>query len=77
MAEATDTNGIIYQNLKDAGCDDVLTEKCMSFLKNGDAGDMLPVLKKYKRGLLGKVRKEQQQIDCLDYLIYKLQKETI
>ncbi len=77
MAEATDTKGIIYQNLKDAGCDDVLTEKCMSFLENGDAGDMLPLLKKYKRGLLGKVRKEQQKIDCLDYLIYKLQKETI
>lgn len=77
MAEATDTRGMIYQNLKDAGCDDVLTEKCMSFLESGDAGDMLPLLKKYKCGLLGKVRKEQQQIDCLDYLIYKLQKETI
>lgn len=77
MAKATDTQGIIYQNLKDAGCDDVLTEKCMAFLESGDAGDMLPLLKKYKHGLLGKVRKEQKQIDCLDFLIYKLQKETI
>ncbi len=77
MAEATDTKGMIYQNLKDAGCDDVLTEKCMSFLESGDTRDMLPLLKKYKRSLLSKVRKEQQQIDCLDYLIYKLQKETI
>ena len=77
MAEATDTKGMIYQNLKDAGCDDVLTEKCMSFLESGDTRGMVPLLKKYKRSLLSKVRKEQQQIDCLDYLIYKLQKETI
>lgn len=77
MAEATDTKGMIYQNLKDAGCDDVLTKKCMSILESGDAGDMLPLLKKYKHGLLSKVRKEQQQIDCLDFLIYKLQKENI
>ncbi len=77
MAKATDTKGVIYQNLKDAGCDDVLTEKCMSFFENGNTGYMLPLLEKYKRVLLGKVRKEQQQIDCLDYLIYKLQKEKI
>ena len=77
MAKATDTQDIIYQNLKDAGRDDVLIEKCMSFAERGSAADMLPLLKKYKRGLLGKVRKEQKQIDCLDFLIYKLQKETI
>ncbi len=33
MAEATDTRGIIFQNLKDAGCDKQLTEQCMSFVK--------------------------------------------
>lgn len=77
MAEATDTLGIIYQNLKDAGCDERLTEQCMSFVKTGNAYKMLPILKKYRSSLLGAVRSGQKQIDCLDYLIYKLQKENI
>lgn len=77
MAEATDTRGIIFQNLKDAGCDKQLTEQCMSFVKKGDACGMLPILTKYRSALLGAVRNGQKQMDCLDYLIYMLQKETI
>lgn len=77
MAEVTDTQGMIYQNLKDAGCNEALVQECMSYVKSGNAQDMLPLLKKYKRGLLGRVRKEQEQIDCLDYLVYRLQKENI
>lgn len=77
MAEATDTLGIIYQNLKDAGCDKQLTEQCMSLVKKGNAHGMLPILTKYRSSLLLTVRSGQKQIDCLDYLIYKLQKETI
>lgn len=77
MAEATDTLEIIYQNLIDAGCDEQLTEQCMSFVKKGDAYGMLQILKKYRSSLLGAVRSGQKKIDCLDYLIYKLQKENI
>lgn len=77
MAEATDRQGIIHQNLEDAGCDEELIIKCMSFVKDGNAQKMLPLLKSYKCGLLGKVRKEQEQIDCLDFLVYSIQKENI
>lgn len=45
MAEATDRQGIIHQNLEDAGCDEELIIKCMSFVKDGNAQDMLPLLK--------------------------------
>ncbi len=38
---------------------------------------MLPILTKYRSALLGAVRNGQKQMDCLDYLIYMLQKETI
>ncbi|MDE6209277.1 MAG: hypothetical protein K2M73_06325 [Lachnospiraceae bacterium] len=77
MAEATDTMGIIYQNLKDAGCDEQTTKKCMVFAQNGNMGAMLPFLEKYRSELLGTIRLEQKQIDCLDYLIYKIQKKNI
>lgn len=77
MAESSDTLGIIYQNLNDAGCDKQTTEKCMSFVKEGNYSDMLPILSKYRAALLGTVRSGQKQIDCLDYLLYKIQNNKI
>ncbi len=77
MAEASDTLGIVYQNLKDAGCDERTTNNCMSFARGGNLGGMLPILKQYRRTLLGSVRSGQKKLDCLDYLIYKIQKELI
>ncbi len=77
MAEASDTLGIIYQNLQDAGCDERTTEKCMALVKKGNYSGLLPILFRHRKGLLGTVRLGQKQIDCLDYLIYKIQKETV
>ncbi|MCD2491744.1 hypothetical protein LQE92_03780 [Lacrimispora sp. NSJ-141] len=77
MAEATDTLGIIFQNLEDAGCDEQTAKKCMAFAESGDMGGMLPILTRYRSELFGTVRSGQKQIDCLDYLIYKIRKGTI
>lgn len=75
MAEAHETNKIIYQNLLDAGCDQITTDRCMLLLKEGKKSDMIPILSKYRKGLLEIIHKEQKQIDCLDYLIYKIKRE--
>lgn len=75
MAEAHDTYNSIYQNLIDAGCDENIIEKCMSFVDNGRIADMLPILTKHRKCLLDSVHKGQKQIDCLDYLIYTLKKQ--
>lgn len=74
MAEAFDTFGIIYQNLIDAGCDEHTRDKCMSYARAGNYAQMLSLLSKYKTVLLGRVRCGQKQIDCLDYLIYQIEK---
>ena len=76
MAEANDTYKIIYQNLIDVGCDESITEKCMFLVKEGRIFDMLPILTKHRKYLLDSVHKGQKQIDCLDYLIYKIKKNT-
>ena len=76
MAEASDTYGMIYQNLQDAGSDEAITQKCMEFVRAGNMGDMLPILINHRKRLLTIVRSGQKKIDCLDYLIYKIQKET-
>lgn len=74
MAEANDIYGSIYQNLIDSGCDSQTTEKCMSYMEEGKAPDMLPILMQYRAALLASVHNGQKQIDCLDFLIYKLKK---
>lgn len=53
MAEAFETPGTVCQNLKDSGCDGQTTEKCMSFVKLGKLEGMLPILKQYRKVLLG------------------------
>ncbi len=75
MAEARNTYKGIYQNLIDAGCDEDITENCMSFVNNGRIADMLPILAKHRKCLLDLLHKVQKQIDCLDYLIYTLKKQ--
>lgn len=77
MAEANDTAGIIYQNLIDAGCDKHTMEICMSIVQTESYTEMLPVLSLHRATLLSTVHCGQKQIDCLDYLIYKISKEQI
>lgn len=74
MAEVHDLSGSIYQNLIDSGCDRQTTELCMSYMKEENVSDMLPILMQYKAKLLASVHAGQKQIDCLDFLIYKLKK---
>lgn len=75
MAEAHETSKIIYQNLLDAGCDEITTNRCMLLLQEGKKSDMIPVLSNHRKNLLEAVHGEQKQIDCLDYLIYRIQRE--
>lgn len=77
MAQANDKVALLYQNLCDAGCDKELTEKCMKALEGGNAQDMIPVLTEYRAHLRSTVRTGQKQIDALDFLIYRLQKQNI
>lgn len=74
MAEASDTPGLIVQNLKDAGCDAKTIRECMTWVDRGDFWGMLPILINYRKALLGTVRAGQKQLDCLDYLIYTIKK---
>ena len=74
MAEAKDIYGGIYQNLIDAGCDQQMTELCMTFVKEGQFSDIVPVLTRHRKALLDSVHKGQKQIDCLDYLLYKIKR---
>lgn len=75
MAEASDTQGIFYQNLIDAGCDRETVERCLSLNRRAQTPELLRLLARHRKSLLDGLHRNQKQIDCLDYLIYKTEQE--
>lgn len=62
----------IIQNLVDAGCNEETIECCIACLDNGKKGELLKRLENHRNGLLQKVHEGEKQIDCLDYLVYQI-----
>ncbi len=75
MALATDTFGILQENLVDAGCDDETIDKCMTLAKNNQWTECIPILTAYRKRLLNTIHAEQDKLDCLDFLKHRIQKE--
>lgn len=66
----------IIQNLKDAGCDGDTIETFVNDIKEEKLSEGLKLLAVHRRYLLDCLHKEQKRIDCLDYLVYKLEKQV-
>lgn len=78
MAKSVKNNAsvqAVFQNLKDAGCDKKTVERFMELGYNGKIREQLDLLAKHRRQLLDRVHKEEKRIDCLDYLVYQMQKQ--
>ena len=77
MAGTNDRYSSIYQNLVDAGMDSAAVKQCMPFVKEENFSGMLPILSKHRAVLLDSIHTGQKQIDCLDYLIYKIRNKKM
>ncbi|MCQ4637880.1 hypothetical protein NE619_14185 [Anaerovorax odorimutans] len=77
MAEASDKKGILLQNLQDAGCDTQTIGQCVSLAEEKQQEQLLSLLANQKRTLLERVHKNQDRIDCLDFLIYQIEHGAI
>ncbi|MDD2648701.1 MAG: hypothetical protein PHI27_10640 [Eubacteriales bacterium] len=75
MAEASDVFGILRQNLIDAGCGEEAVACCLEYAERGEWGRLLPTLTKQKAALLRAVHETEKQIDCLDYLVYQINRQ--
>lgn len=75
MPEIHDVRGRVRQNLIDAGCDKQTTEDCLACFEEGNEKKLLLELAKHRRSLLEALHKEQKHIDCLDYLVYTIQRD--
>ena len=73
MAENILLQGTI-QNLKDAGCDRETAERFITLEGTGDTQEQLKLLSIHRKRLLDRIHSEEKRIDCLDYLVYQLQK---
>ena len=72
-----DSKQAVIQNLKDAGCSQNTINRFMESLKNGEPKEQLRILSQHRQRLLDKVHIEQKQIDCLDYLVYQIERHKI
>lgn len=77
MAEASDTFEILHQNLLDAGCDDSMVQLCIRYARQNEWKNISVVLKKHKDDLLEQIHNNQKRIDCLDFLVYQIQRKNI
>lgn len=64
----------IIQNLKDAGCSQEIVECCIHCLDMGKKAELLKRLESHRKGLLDKVHEGEKQIDCLDYLVFQIER---
>lgn len=66
----------IIRNLKDAGCDETTIQTFMRDLRSGKQVKGTKLLLKHRRGLLDELHAGQKRIDCLDYLLFMLQRQN-
>ena len=74
----TDTSQTSFrENLTDAGCCEESIRLCESLRREGKTAELLKFLTEQRKRLLDALHREQKQIDCLDYLVCKVRKETL
>ena len=76
MPEASDKRAILQENLKDAGCDPDMIRRCEILVQGEKRGELMRVLSQHRRALLDAVHENERRIDCLDYLVYQLEKQA-
>ena len=76
MPNAADTDGILRQNLADAGCGPAIIRQCMTLVQEQDQSELMRVLSRHRQTLLDTVHQSEKWIDCLDYLVYTLEKQN-
>ncbi len=64
----------VVQNLKDAGCTSEMVERFMELQDRNDKEQQFRLLSNHRKHLLEKLHRDEKRIDCLDYLLYQMEK---
>lgn len=65
------------QNLIDASCNESTAKHCIELLQADNISEMLNLLTAFRGKLLDAMHTSQKQIDCLDYFICRIKKQSI
>lgn len=66
----------VIQNLKDAGCGQEIIGHFMKCMEQDDLNSQLRLMKEHRKCLLDRVHEEEKKIDCLDYLVYQMERNV-
>ena len=77
MPDALNKEELLLQNLKDAGCDEKLIKICVDFIQEEKTEELKKILSSHKNKMMKDIRTKQKEVDCLDYLLYSLEKKQI
>ena len=75
MAIYVENPDSVIQNLEDAGCDLEMVAEFMNLGIAGNRQNQLKLLEQHRKRLLEKVHMNEKRIDCLDYLVFQMNKE--
>lgn len=75
MTEHSITAQDLILNLKAAGFEADMLQDYLSCWKAGKINDQLHLLSLKRAALLEHVHQAERQIDCLDYLVYRISKD--
>ena len=64
----------LLDNLEDAGCDSSFVERFLALERSGQYRELLRLLSDHRRQLIDCLHREERRIDCLDYLVYQMEK---
>jgi len=76
MPHISDARAILLDNLRDAGCDEGLIRRFLALMADGREKAALALLVPHRRTLLDRCHEDQRRLDCLDHLIYRMEKDT-
>lgn len=65
----------IRRNLLDAGCDSATIEQFLKLEQQQRRKEQYRLLSRHRYFLLEKMHQDQYKIDCLDHMVYTMQKE--
>ncbi len=74
MGQISRLSGELYSSLPDAGCSQDVAKRCADAAKNGEKGLLMKELADHRKALLDDLHESQRKIDCIDYIIYKVNK---
>lgn len=68
------TEQSVVQTLKDAGCELEFIHNFMELRESGQKKAALLLLKDWRKALLDCIHENQYKLDCLDYLLWKMER---